>query len=241
MISRATKTKKAIEVHPIEEPEVVETVIAPAKTTSKTDPFIVLIKEISDLQSESEKLQKEIAQTKESWGMEQKARAKEIEDQNIQEELERKRNQETYEYESARKHKQEENDFADKKTLWERQLQEQKETIEKDRKELEELRKLVAGFEDEKEKFIKEAQLTLQKELTGSFENEKRIREQEFKAEKEILNLRLSNLTIENSRQAAEITSLKKALGEATSQVKEIAVKVIESGTKTRQDLTNDL
>lgn len=241
MPTKIVRTKKATEDQSVEESEVTGNIaVASVKATSKTDLFTVLIKEISDLQSEFEKLQKEIIQTKETWIVEQKAHQKELEDRNIAEELERKRNKETYEYETLRKHKQSEDEFADKKALWERQLQEQKEAIEKDRKELEELRKLVVGFEGEKEKSIKEAQIVLQKELTGNFENERRMREQEFKAEKEILNLRLSNLTAENSRQATEIASLKKSLEEATSQVKEIAVKVIESGTKSQQNLTSD-
>lgn len=232
MPTRTARAKKVTEDQPIEESGVVEIIAASVKATSKSDPFTILIKEISDLQSEFEKLQKEIIQTKEVWVTEQKTHQKEIEDKNIQEELERKRNRGSYEYETARNHKQEEDEFTDKKKSWERQLSQQQEILQQEKQELEELRKLVAGFEGEKEKSIKEAQTALQKDLTGSFENERRMKEQEFKAEKEILNLRLSSLTTENSRQAAEIQALKKALDEATGQVKEIAVKVIESGTK---------
>ncbi|MBI2338014.1 hypothetical protein HYU95_02420 [Candidatus Daviesbacteria bacterium] len=237
---KSTARSKKVTETPVAEDANVEVALN-VKPTAKVDPFNILIKSISELQAEFERLQKEISQTKEVWLIEQKAHQKSLEDRNIQEELERKRNQETYEYETARKRKQEEDMFADKKALWEKHLSEQKEAIEKDRKELEELRKLVTAFEGEKEKAVEDAQVILQKELTGSFENERKMREQEVKAEKEILTLHLSNLSSESSRQTAEIQALKKALEEATSQVKEIAVKVIESGTKTRQDLTNDL
>lgn len=241
MPARTARSKQTTETPEAEDINVAE-IATPVKAIPKTDPFAAVIQEISKLQSEFEKLQKEIVQTKEVWVTEQKTHQKEIEDKNIQEELERKRNRGSYEYETARNHKQEEDEFVDKKKSWEKQLKEQQEILQQEKQELEELRKLVAGFEGEKEKPIKEAQAALQKELTGSFENERRMREQEFKAEKEIFNLRLTNLTAENSRQAAEIQVLKKALDKATGQVKEIAVKVIESGTKqSSQNLTNDL
>ena len=94
----------------------------------------------------------------------------------------------------------------------------------------------------EKEKAVAEAQEILQEELVYKFETERKLKEQENKSEKDILNLKIANLTSENNRLNGEIGILKKALEEATRQVKEIAVKVIESGTKqSRQDLTNDL
>lgn len=234
MAVRTIKSKKTIEETPVEEVEVMEP--APAatrmKTSAKADPFIALLKIFSDLQSEFESLQKEIAQTKESWNVEQKARTKMIEDRIIQEELERKRDKETYEYETVRKRKMEEDEFADKKAGWEKQLKDQQEALQKEKTELIELRKIVEGFAAEKEKAIAQAQGILQKELVNKFETEKKLKEQEQKAEKDILNLRITNLTSDNNRLNTEIEALKKALEEATRQVKDIAVKVIESGTK---------
>lgn len=232
MATRTTRTKKVTEDQFVGAPEVVETIAANLKSTPKSDPFVILIKIVSDLQSEFEKLQKEITQTKESWIIEQRTHQKQLIDRNTQEDLDRKRNQESYEYETSRKRKQSEDEFADKKASWEKSLKDQQEALQKEKQELEELRKLVAGFADEKERVVKEAQEILQKEMAGNFGNEKRMKEQEFKAERDILNLRLSTLTAENSRQQAEIENLKKALEEATRQVKDIAVRVIESGTK---------
>lgn len=236
MAVRTVKSKPVIEEIPVEETEAVESAPAASrlKTTAKTDPFAVLLKIFSDLQSEFELLQKEITQTKDSWSVEQKAHVKETGDRNIQEELERKRNKEAYEYETARKRKMEEDEFADKKTNWEKELKDQKEILEKEKTELEQLRKLVVGFENEKDKAISLAQEILQKELVSKFETERKLKEQENKSEKDILNLRINNLTTENNRLNTEIEILKKALEEATRQVKEIAVKVIESGTKSQ-------
>lgn len=239
MPTRTTRTKKAIEDQPLEDSGVDETItVTPAKAITKSDPFTIFFKEISDLQSEFERLQKEISQTKESWSVEQKAHQKKLEDRNIMEELEMKRNKETYEYELARKHKQEEDEFADKKANWEKELKDQQEVLEKEKAELLELRKMTDGFETEKEKVVAEAQEALQKELVAKFETERKLREQEIKAEKDILNLKITNLTSENNRLNGEMTNLRKALEEATRQVKEIAVKVIESGTKPQSSET---
>ncbi|MDO8498782.1 MAG: hypothetical protein Q7S44_03270 [bacterium] len=219
--------KKSEELPLLEE----SSVLVSPKTPSKTDLFLNLIQEISQLQTKFEKLQKEISETQETWVLEQQNHQKEVEDRNRQEELSRKRDQEVYEYESARRRKQAEDEFADKKSAWIKELSEQQKAIEQDRKELEELRQVVAGFESEKEKAVASAQATLQKELTTNFETERKLREQEIKAEKELLNLRIQNLTTDNSHQVREIESLKKSLEEATRQIKEVAVKVIESGS----------
>lgn len=221
------KTSKKSEESPLLEP----TPSTAPKPISKTDPFTILIQEISKLQTEFEKLQKEISQAKEAWSLEQRNHEQEIADRNHQEEVTRKRDRETYEYEMSRRQKQAEDEFTDKKAAWEKALNEQKETIEKDKKELEELRKVVGNFEAEQEKAIAATQANLRKELTTNFETEKKLREQEMKAEKEILTLKINNVTAEASRQAAEIDDLKKALDEATKQVKDIAVKVIEASS----------
>ena len=52
-----------------------------------------------------------------------------------------------------------------------------------------------------------------------------------MKSEKELLVLKITNLTQENSRQSNEIAVLKKSLEEATRQLKDVAVKVIESSS----------
>lgn len=231
MSVRTTRTKKATETPVVEDVGVSEVPsVSAIRAVAKADPFTALIKSISDFQAEFEKLQKEIAQTKESWVVEQKVHKKQLEDRNMEEELERKRTRENYEYETARKQNIEEDAFADKKAKWEKELKDQQETLEKEKAELLELRKMVDGFEVEKEKVV--SQVQEQKELTFKFETERKAREQEVKAEKDILNLRIGNLTTENNRLNGEITNFRKALEEATNQVKEIAVKVIESGTK---------
>lgn len=232
-ISRAKKT-----VTKPEETETATEPIAPKPskaTDSISETYTLLINKLTTLQTEYNTLQKQITETKESWIKEQKNHQLQVEELNKQEDLQRKRDQETYFYGRERERKIAEDQFTDKKVAWEKYLKDQKEALDKNHLELEELRKKVATFESEKQQTINEAQEVLQKQLTQAFETEKRLREQEIKAEKEMQNLKITNLTTENSRQAREIEALRKALEEATQQVKDIAVKVIESGSSSNQ------
>lgn len=198
---------------------------------SVIDAFNNLTDKIVVARVEIENLQREIEETKENWVKEQKDHDSQIAGRNRQEETEKNRERETYDYETKLARKKAEDESADRKLKWEKELVEKKEVIEKDKQELEVLRKQVAGFEADKEKAVKEACINLQKSLIEKYEIEKKLREQEIKAEKELLSFKIEQLSKENSSQASEITHLQKSLQETSDQVKEIAVKVIESGS----------
>ena len=191
--------------------------------------FNDLFEKIIRAKTEFEKLEKEITEIREVWAKEQANHQQQMMEKREQEETARKREQETYNYEVALGRRKTEDEFAERKAKWEKELAEKREEIEGDKKELELLRKQVACFEEEKEKLVKEACNLLQRDLTNRFETERKLREQEIKAEKEILSLKIESLSSENMRQVKEIEALKKALDEATRQVKDIAVKVIEA------------
>lgn len=195
------------------------------------DLFDGVAKHVAQAKEEFVRLQKEIEETKESWEKEKKTHEAFLIERNQQEEIARKREQEAYDYETTKRRRQEEDLFTEKKSKWEKELALQKEVIETERKELAELRKDVAGFDAEMQKAVKEATALLQKNLTEQFTNERKLREQEVKAEKDLLGLRISNLVQENTRQAKEIEAFKKALEEATAQLKDVAVRVIDSGS----------
>lgn len=182
-----------------------------------SDAFTDLINKITQHQQIFEHLQKEIEEVKLAWAKEQKDR-----------EIERLREKESYDYEIQRQRKLDQDAFNDKKSDWEKYLQDQKDVLAKEKKELEQLRILVANFDKEKEKAVKEATDAISRQLTSQFETANKLREQEVKSEKDLLALKISNLTAENSRQSQEIIALKQALDETTREVKEIAVKVIE-------------
>lgn len=184
---------------------------------------------LNESKEEFTALQKEIDQVRESWLKEQRDHVLAILERNQQEEIARKRENETYAYETTQSRRQAEDEFSEKKIRWEKELEARKEEIAKDKQELEDLRKQVAGFEAERAKAVKEATDNLKKDLSESFATETKLREQEIKSEKELLALKIATLTQENARQSQEIITLKKSLENATVQLKDVAVKVIES------------
>lgn len=200
--------------------------------------FTQLADKIAQAKIEFLDLLRGIEETKQNWKREQQAHEFELQQRASQEDLERKREQETYGYETQLRHKQVEDAFLEKRAGWERELEVRKEELAREKEELQDLRKQVAGFETEKERAIKEACNLLEKTLRESFATEQRIREQEFRAQVEVLNLRIENLTQENTRQAKEIEAIRRSLEDATRQLKDIAVKVIESSGSSQTQAT---
>ncbi len=235
-VKKTTRTRKTVSAP---DGSVVNDLPSIPVSTAKSTPVIKIFDELSakiaEGKIEFDNLQKEIAQTKEDWVREQKQYQIELSQQKSQSDLERKREEETYQYNTALVRKRAEDEFQDKKTNWEKDLAQRKEELEAQKRELEDLRKQAAGFDAQKEQAVKEAETRVEKELREQFENQRKLREQEVKSEKDLLNMRISNLETDNLRLTKEIEILKRSLDEAGRQVKEIAVKVIESGQPKNQ------
>ncbi len=231
-VKKTTRTRKtpSIQTDPAQSsnPSVSDPLVTPQALLSQS--FDDLMTKVVQSKQEYDIVQRQISETKEGWAREQKQHEVEISQQKAQEELERKREQETYDYSTSLSRKRAEDEFQDKKLSWEKELIQKKEELQSQKQELESLRKLVDGFENQKDQAVKEAESSVEKRLIEQFEAEIRFKEQEFKSEKEVSGLKISNLEEENSRLTKEMEILKRSLDEATRQVKEIAVKVIESG-----------
>lgn len=208
--------------------------------TPDAKDFSVLVEQILEVQKELEVLQKEIKEKKEIWMKEERGHESYLIERNQEEELKRKREEETYDYELNQRRKRAEDEWQEKRQKQEKELAQRKEEIEKDKEELVSLRKQVALFDQERERVVKEAELSLQKSLNEQFANERKLREQETKSEKELSGLKIEGLVKENSRLLSEIALLKKSLEEATGQIKEIAVKVIEAGSTKGKSLPQE-
>lgn len=205
------------------------------------ESFVNLLDAISASKEEFLSLQRQIADVKDAWIKEQREHEIASVEINQQEEISRKRDNETYNYDTALLRKKAEDEFLEKKAKWERELQLQKDEIVKEKQELEILRKQAAGFEGEKEKAVKEACNLLQKQLQETFAIERKLREQEVKSDQELLSFKITNLASENSRLANEVLAFKKSLEQATAQLKDVAVKVIESsGNKSQINPTQE-
>lgn len=205
------------------------------------ETFADLLRSINESKEGFMALQKEIDEVREAWIKEQNSHKIVVMERDQQEEIARKRENETYAYEVTLARKKSEDDFLEKKAKWERELEVRKEELAKEKLELENLRKLAGNFDQEKEKAVNQACILLEKELSETYSTEKRLREQELKGEKEILVLKIDTLTQENARQAQEIAIIKKSLEDATVQLKDVAVKVIESrGNKAQSPVSQE-
>lgn len=238
---KTTRTRKTTSVPTESLLTGVETSMSSQTRKSLDDSFETLLKTIIAAKEEYGTLQKNIVTIKEGWEKEQKLHEEQLLERNRQEDVAKKREKELYDYETLLKRRQDEDSFLEKKMKWEKELQARKEEIEQDKKELDILRKQVAGFEQEVKNAVETAVSDLQKELTEEFVNEKKLREQEIKSEKELLVLRITTITQENARQQKEIEAIKASLEDATRQLKDVAVKVIESGSgSNRQPATQE-
>lgn len=223
-------TKRVVRRKTAETTEIPFSSTVPIKSVSSlTNTATKLIAEITDFRDQITSLEKSIAETKERWEKEQKEYVQEMHEQNQQEEIARKREEETYQYETKLTRKRAEDEFTERRAKWERELADQKEQLAKEHEELTTLRKQVAAFEEEKEKLVKTTSAAVQKELAAAFSTERKLREQEVKSEKDMQTLKLTTLTNDNQRLNQEITRLKQALDSANREVKDIAVKVIDS------------
>lgn len=224
-VKKTTRTRKALSAQTDPVTQDVQS------QTTVPQTFDELFDKLIQSKQEFDSLQKEIAQIKQDWTREQKQHELELSQQRMQEEVTRKRDEETYQYSTSLARKRIEDEFQDKKLAWEKELSQRKEELENQKKELEQLRKLAADFESQKGTAVKEAQNLLDSQLREKFDQEKKLSEQGVKAEKEIMGLKIVNLEVDNLRLNKEMEILKRSLDEATRQVKEIAVKVIESGS----------
>lgn len=152
-----------------------------------------------------------------------------LEDEAEQEKLRQNREKEEFAYTFARDKQQAKDAFDQEKIVWKRQLEEEKQVIANERKELAELRTKVAGFEADLTKAIKETQTKTTIELETKHQAEKKLTDQEVASEMNLSALKIEGLEKEVERQAAEITTLRKSLEDASRQLKDVALKVIES------------
>jgi hypothetical protein len=197
MIANITeeKPKRATRAKKTEIASELLTTIKPSQTNT-LDGVLAQLSELTfkaeQAKAEIAALQKSITETKENWEREKETHVREVAARDMEEELKRKRDKEEYDYQEKMARKKAEDDFAERKASWERELAQKREKIEEERKELSQLRVLVSGFETEKTKAVKDVQAALVKELEERYSTERKMREQEIKSEKEILNLRIS-------------------------------------------------
>lgn len=140
------------------------------------------------------------------------------------------REEEEYEYELHLKRRKEESEYEEKKTVKERTLKEREERLIISEKELQELRK----FREEGEKMLETSVNKAEKETEEKTRKEEEIKAkllaERVGAEKHIAELTIFALQKELGTREEAIKQLKHELDIANRGVKDIAMKVIESG-----------
>lgn len=144
----------------------------------------------------------------------------------------RAREEEEYSYEQSIARKRISEEIAEEKRVWEKQKQDQKEQYGQIVAELEQLRKKVVSFPEEIEKSVKEAINKTIAEDKKEFQTQQSFTKQQTDNQLQIAQLKINTLEETVKTQNIEIANLKKQFEDATRQVRDIAVTVIEGSKK---------
>lgn len=187
-------------------------------------------------------LEEEIATSREQWAKEQERHEIAVKEREADLKKEREREEKEYAYNLALSRRKDKDVYEEEKAALKKALKEEKEKQERNlaeraaalaaqEEEVTELRAKVAAFPAELAKAIEKAA----KEGIASAEKQAKQKAEllakEIEGERKVAELRIKALEDLCAKQAAEIDKLNKQLNRATSQVENIAVKVIESGS----------
>lgn len=181
-------------------------------------------------------------QKKEDLEEQYKQRKADLEAEIQETRLKWKREEEEFEYNLKISRKKEANDYEEKQVKLERELQEQKETFDKnfaDREqaiiekegELVALQNQVESFEERLAKVVVEAEKQLQKQLSQEFEYQKLLENKDLQSELRLKDQIIENLKAKVEDQEKLIASLTGKVDNANDQVKDIALKAIENSS----------
>jgi hypothetical protein len=187
-------------------------------------------------------LEEEITASREQWAKEQERHEIAVKDRDADLKKEREREEKEHAYNLALSRRKDKDAYEEEKAALKKVLKEEKEVQERNlaergsalaaqEAEISELRAKVAAFPAELSKAIEKAE----KEAIASAEKQAKQKAEllgkDVEGERKVAELRIKALEDACAKQAAEIDKLTKQLGRATSQVENIAVKVIESGS----------
>ena len=210
----------------------------------------------SEMAQKREKLEDEINETRSAWENEKKNYKEDLTEEKKSKEKERKREQDDYNYNLQRSRAIEENSFADKLALLEREIEEKKEKTEKHieeqtvlltnqeqqiiqrEKTMDELEKSVNSFPGELEKAINSATKKKENELTTFFNQEKALLTKSLEGEQKVLEAKIAALESLVKDQSGQIEKLNNQQEKAYQQVQDIASKAVAGAAERPQAIT---
>jgi len=180
------------------------------------------------MQVQKEELEKEITKAKKQWEQEKQNYQIELDESKRQKQLERKREDDEYRYALEVKRRDEGDVYEQKQKERERALTEREVSLQKRQSEILEMEKTLGAVSEKVQQAVKEANEKLAKELMSKHNIE--INELKTTAlhEKNIADLKITNMTETIKVQGTEIDLLKRQLAESSKQLKDVAVSVIE-------------
>ena len=194
--------------------------------TEKIKVQLGMLKRLLELHVQKENaLAQEIESKRKEWDREQAEYVATLK-------RERMRADEEYVYARKLEKKQDEDERIQRRLTWETELQKDKEKLVQEKRELEELRKKTAQYPDEVDKVAGDAANKAATETKKEADIRIQMLTQEHASQIKLERLRIEQLESLAKSQTTEIGRLKQELTEATRQVKDIAVAVIEGPKK---------
>lgn len=139
---------------------------------------------------------------------------------------------EEYDYDTKIKHKREEELYQEQKVKKEAELLERANQLKNQETELQNLRQLAAEAPKQLEKALAAKEQETVKKLRSQFDQELLSAKKDWQADKNIYELKLNNQEEQIKKQNTEIAALKQETERANKKAQELAVKVIESSSK---------
>lgn len=139
---------------------------------------------------------------------------------------------EEYDYDTKIKHKREEELYQEQKVKKEAELLERANQLKNQETELQNLRQQAAEAPKQLEKALAAKEQETVKKLRSQFDQELMSAKKDWQAEKNIYELKLNNQEEQIKKQNTEIAALKQETERANKKAQELAVKVIESSSK---------
>lgn len=246
-VARYTQVQKAIIAKENELKDIYEIQRSASTLTALIDAHAQQREKMEqEITAAKEQLEREVAQTRESWQQEKQQREAEMKERDAAEQKRREREKEEYRYSFSREQQQAKDQFADqmakaqkewdeRKAKLEADLAQRQQTIKSQEQEVNELRHKVEAFPKELDavtaKVIKETTARLQQEALAR----EQLLKQEFEGQKNVQTTRIASLEQQVAEQAERLTKLLGQAEKAYAQVQEIAVRAIEGSASAKQ------
>lgn len=184
---------------------------------------------IVNLEEQKRALEDEIEKVKIQWENEKRKRQLEFEEELRQKSTSRRREEEEYAYGLSKKQREENDEYEYQKKEREKLLEEREKAIKSREEEIANMEKELTAMPEKINQAVKEARENLAKELIVRHNTAVHEIEVARQNETSIAEMKIANAEATIKTQTMEIENLKRQLGEASRQLKEIAVSVIEN------------